>query len=127
MYVFFQSWEQARTFLSWYIHLKTCFPWRRDSMALQFSLQTIFSGVERQYSQLNLVHCEKIVQIRSSFWSVFSCFTQSEYRKIRTRNKYVFGYFSCSGSNWLSIIFYLKFKMTAFAFEKMQKNIVIPW
>ena len=42
------------------------------------------------------VHCMKSVQIRSYFWSVFSCI-QSEYRKIRTRNNSVFGHFSCSG------------------------------
>ena len=35
------------------------------------------------------------VQIRSHFWSVFSCI-QSEYRKIRTRNNFVFGQFSHS-------------------------------
>ena len=35
-------------------------------------------------------HCVETVQIRSYLWSVFSCI-QSEYRKIRTRNKSVFG------------------------------------
>ena len=40
-------------------------------------------------------HCVKSVQIRSYFWSVFSC-TQSEYRKIWTRNNSVFGHFSPS-------------------------------
>ena len=54
-------------------------------MALQFSLQTIFSGFERQYSQLNLVHCEKIVQIRSSFWSAFSC-NRTEYGNLLSPN-----------------------------------------
>ena len=39
--------------------------------------------------------CAKSAQIRSYFWSVFSCI-QSEYRKIRTRNNSVFGYFSRS-------------------------------
>ena len=49
-------------------------------------------------------HCVKSVQIRSYFWSVFSCIRteygdllnlriQSEYRKIRTRNNSVFGRF----------------------------------
>ena len=50
----------------------------------------------------------KSIQIRSYFWSVFSCIRieygdlrgnlriQSEYRKIRTRNNSVFGHFSCS-------------------------------
>ena len=40
-------------------------------------------------------HCVKIVQIRSYFWSVFSCI-RTEYRKIRTRNKSVSGHFSRS-------------------------------
>ena len=36
------------------------------------------------------------VQIRSYFWSVFSCI-HSEYRKIQTRNNSVFGHFSRNG------------------------------
>ena len=39
------------------------------------------------------LHYVKSVQIRSFFWSVFSCI-QSEYRKIRTRKNSVFGHFS---------------------------------
>ena len=35
----------------------------------------------------------KSAQIRSYFWSVFSCI-RTEYRKIRTRNNSVFGHFS---------------------------------
>ena len=62
-------------------------------------------------------HCVKSVQIRSFFWSVFSCIRtecgdllgkspysvriqkntdQSEYRKLRTRDNSVFGHFSRS-------------------------------
>ena len=41
------------------------------------------------------MHCVKSVQIRSYFWSVFCCI-RAEYRKIQTRNKSVFGHFSCS-------------------------------
>ena len=40
-------------------------------------------------------HWVKSVQIRSYFWSVFSCI-RTEYRKIRTRNNSVFGNFSRS-------------------------------
>ena len=40
-------------------------------------------------------HCVKCVQIRSYFWSVFSCI-RTEYRKIRTRNNSAFGHFSRS-------------------------------
>ena len=38
-------------------------------------------------------HCVKSVQIRSYFWSVFSCI-RIEYGKIHTRNNFVFGHFS---------------------------------
>ena len=38
-------------------------------------------------------HCVKSVQIRSYFWSVFSCI-RTGYRKLRTRNNSVFGHFS---------------------------------
>ena len=44
-------------------------------------------------------HYAKIVQIRSYFWSVFSCI-RTEYRKIRTRNNSVFGNFSRSVNRW---------------------------
>ena len=40
-------------------------------------------------------HCVKSIQIRSYFWSLFSCI-QSEYRKIRARNNSLFGHFSRS-------------------------------
>ena len=47
-------------------------------------------------------HCMKSVQIRSYYWSVFSCIrteygdSRSKYRKIRTRNNSVLGHFSRS-------------------------------
>ena len=41
-------------------------------------------------------HCVTSFQIRSFFWSVFSCIW-TEYSKIRTRRTSVFRYFSCSG------------------------------
>ena len=48
---------------------------------------------------LEALHCVKSVQIRSFFWSAFSCIrteyeNSSKYRKIRTRKNSVFGYFS---------------------------------
>ena len=46
----------------------------------------------------NQKHCVKCVQIRSYFWSVFSCI-RTEYRKIRTRNNSLFGHFSRSETN----------------------------
>ena len=48
----------------------------------------------------------KSVQIRSYFWSVFSCIW-IEYRKIRTRNNSVFGQFS--RSSLLAVNYYCKF------------------
>ena len=54
-------------------------------------------------SHLEILHCVTSVQIRSYFWSLFSCIRteygdlgRSEYRKIRTRNNSVFGHFSRS-------------------------------
>ena len=55
-----------------------------------------------------LEHCVKSVQIRSFFWSVFSCI-RIEYRKIRTRKYSVFGHFSPSGR-------FLKFLNSNFRF-----------
>ena len=62
----------------------------------------------------HIQHCVKIVQLRSYFWSVFSCILtecgdllckspvnihiQSKYRKIGTRNNSIFGQFSRSTS-----------------------------
>ena len=91
-------------------------------------------------------HCVKSVQIRSYFWSVFSCIRteyiyyvnlhiQSEYREIRTRNNSVFGHFSrseqnltvCNSSRKLQgliihpIILSLKYNLD------FLKGIFIPW
>ena len=46
------------------------------------------------FEQVKNKHGMKSVQIRSFFWSVFSCIW-TEYRKIRIRKSSVFGYFSC--------------------------------
>ena len=75
----------------------------------QCSLHLYFSGFWRPLPLLHyscLLHCVKSVQIRSYFWSVFSCI-QSEYRKIRTRNNSVFGHFSriASSNETLEILF----------------------
>ena len=42
-------------------------------------------------------HCLRNIQIRSYFWSIFSC-SQSTYRKKRTRKNSVFRHFSHSGN-----------------------------
>ena len=66
-----------------------------------------FSWIEISWYSHNS-YCVKSVQIRSYFWSVFSCiqtkygeiwstpYIQSKYRKKRTRNNSVFGHFSRS-------------------------------
>ena len=57
---------------------------------LTITLKVIFKILLERLSALISVfyHCVECVQIRSYFWSVFSC--------IRTRNNSVFGYFSQS-------------------------------
>ena len=47
------------------------------------------------HKRVKPAHCVKSVQIRSFFWSVFSCIW-TEYKKLRTRKKSVFGHFSRS-------------------------------
>ena len=53
-------------------------------------------------SKVKLNHYVTSVQIRSFFWSVFSCI-QTEYRKIQTRKNFIFGHFSRSNvsESWL--------------------------
>ena len=77
-------------------------------MFMDFCCSVFINGVGQMYSwelllnfassvrriQVNkLLHCVKSAQIRSYFWSVFSCI-RTEYRKIRTRNNSVFGHYS---------------------------------
>ena len=51
----------------------------------------------------NMRHCVKSVQIRSFFWSVFSCI-RTEYRKIQTRKNPVFAHFrAVSFTKWSKI------------------------
>ena len=54
-----------------------------------------WSDIDADFSIYYKLHCVKSVQIRSNFWSIFSCI-QTEYRKIRTRNYSAFGHFSRS-------------------------------
>ena len=73
---------------------------RRPSINLWGSPKTISIHVLYELFTLAFcfllnTHCVKITQIRSCFWSVFSCI-RTEYRKIQTRNNSVFGKFSRS-------------------------------
>ena len=47
------------------------------------------------FDVLSIIYCVKSVQMRRFFWSVFLC-TRTEYRKIQTKNNFVFGQFSRS-------------------------------
>ena len=73
--------------------------WQRWNTVLErrhclFIGVSILQGLgEAITSQRN--HYVKSIQIRSYFWSTFSCI-RTKYRKIRTRNNFVFGHLSCS-------------------------------
>ena len=80
--------------------------WKVYTNLLNFSVydEILPSGIPRTLQNINdrifqwiiyfaksrYLHCVKSVQIRSFFWSRFSCI-QSEYRKIRTTKNSVFG------------------------------------
>ena len=64
------------------------------SSAVLFTPSQITSAVER-WDFPSAFHCVKSVQIRSSFLSLFSCI-RTEYAKIRTTKKSIFGHFSRS-------------------------------
>ena len=106
----------------------------------EFRISSIFLKKLPQIDNcINVNHCVKSVQIRSYFWSLFSCIRteysvirysvslriQSEYRKIRTRNNSVFGQFSRSEyfveetANSLSLyfLFIAVFKKNSFSRE----------
>ena len=59
---------------------------------------SVFTDHEWNWS----LHCVKSVEIRSCFWSVFSCIW-TEYRKIQTKNNSVFGHFSRSAPLFLRL------------------------
>ena len=65
---------------------------------LKFLLEIMNFMKKLNYNLYSKENCVKNIQIRRYFCSVFSCI-QSEYRKIRTRNNSVFGYFSRSMSH----------------------------
>ena len=88
----------------------------------EFRISSIFLKKLPQIDNcINVNHCVKSVQIRSYFWSLFSCI-RTECRKIRTRNNSVFGQFSRSEyfveetANSLSLyfLFIAVFKKTVF-------------
>ena len=71
--------------------------WRHKPNVCTFIWQIYIRDVFwKLFQNSSARHCEESVQMRSFFWSWFSC-TQSEYRKMRTRKNFVFGHFSrCS-------------------------------
>ena len=74
-------------------------------------------------------HCVKSVQIRSFFWSVFSCI-RTEYRKIRTRKYSVCGHFSSTILSFkkcfpfLSSILYLAPFLKALKLNKRRERLL---
>ena len=94
----------------------------RSNQNLKAILNTLFEEVtKKNQSSLTIAHTNtrvlyihlhsvKSVQIRSFFWSVFSCI-QSEYRNIPTRKNSVFGHFSRSVefNNFFFQVFFKKF------------------
>ena len=90
------------------------------SRLTNFSLSLVFTSLVIEKSNLSysksffksessflipasvVTHCVKSVQMQSFFWSVFFCI-QSEYRKIWTRENFVFGNFSRSVKFTLTI------------------------
>ena len=81
-----------------------------SSRLLPFTVFDVWWDSECFWQSNYCDHCVKSVQIRSFFWSVFSCI-RTEYRKIRTRNKTVFGHFSRSGCLWILFFFSFKFAL----------------
>ena len=91
----------------------------------EFRISSIFLKKLPQIDNcINVNHCVKSLQIRSYFWSLFSCI-RTECRKIRTRNNSVFGQFSRSEyfveetANSLSLyfLFIAVFKKNSFSRE----------
>ena len=65
-----------------------------QSPSRQCSISIALQRVRKDLTVCQM-HCAKNVQIRSFFWSIFSCI-RTEYRKIRTRKNSIFGLFSRS-------------------------------
>ena len=90
------------------------------------------------------LHCVKSVQLRSYFWSVFSCIRreygdlrskspgnlriQSEYRKIQTRNNSVIGHFSRSDAikQWNKLSLENRNTELHASFQEMLRNLIRP-
>ena len=71
-------------------------------------------------------HCVKSVQIRSNFWSVFSCI-QSKYRKIRIKNNSVFGHFSRSENFQKSDSLIYLWVVAFYKSKQNNKNLAFFW
>ena len=74
------NWVRQNTFRNFYRVLAIQISKKNNELTL-----VIFSYIQIFQKR----HCVKSVQIRSYFWSVFSCI-RIEYRKMRTRNNFVF-------------------------------------
>ena len=123
IYYFFTCWLKivdfyvlASALSFWLAFLHIFFKWDLKSSLFSITVPRMFSSVTllvvvllKEKSENG---CVKSVQIRSYFWTVFSCTwpeyrntgIQSEYRKIRTRNNSVFGHFSRIKKSCLSLL-----------------------
>ena len=91
------------------IHKNVLYLFSKSCFHIVYANKIISQEILRTKSQagmrkLSRLTCEKSVQIRSYFWSVFSCI-RTEYRKMRTRNNSVFGHFS---RNVRSLLYFLR-------------------
>ena len=110
MHAFCNPWKHQKT-------LRLCSQGVEKGYTGNKWVKDFFSKREPVHRKLRIMlqvlrkHYMKSFQIRSSFWSVFSCIW-TEYRKIRTRKNPVFGHFSRSDTFngnliWCCIIIYL--------------------
>ena len=74
-----------------------CRLWRQLVALLAAFWRVSQTSMMMFFCENSVRHCMKSVQVRSYFWSVFSCI-RTKYRKIRTRKNSVFAQFSRSDS-----------------------------
>ena len=92
---------------------------------LRISLRDLhIADMIKTYSNFyRLWHCLKSVQIRSFFWSLFSCI-RNEYWKIRTRQNSVFGHFSRSVKKYCYFFFIISLALVCNA---ISHDLVTQW
>ena len=94
--------------------------WKLDPVVPGFS--TIYSHSLWWYLVFEWNMCRFV----KGFWSAFSCI-QSEYRKIRTRNNYVFGHFSRSVRMDVRFFVRLWFEMAYLLMTSIWRSPIFHW